>query len=240
MEIVQEITLDKDAGIYLANSMNPLRIEGQKTVGIEVIQQLGWNKPDWFIIPGGNLGNVSALVEGFLLLKETGIIDSLPRVAVAQSSKANPLYKSFLNHFKTFEPIKAETTLASAIQIGNPVSFKRAKRALEISNGVVEEATEDELANLSGYIDKMGMFLDPHTAVAMVALKKLKEKGIIKNNESVVVISTAHGLKFTEFKVNYHKNQLKEVNAKYRNEPILLPPNVKKIKEVIHQKILSL
>lgn len=240
MEIVQEITLDKDAGIYLANSMNPLRIEGQKTVGIEVIQQLGWNKPDWFIIPGGNLGNVSALVEGFLLLKETGIIDSLPRVAVAQSSKANPLYKSFLNHFKTFEPIKAETTLASAIQIGNPVSFKRAKRALEISNGVVEEATEDELANLSGYIDKMGMFLDPHTAVAMVALRKLKEKGIIKNNESVVVISTAHGLKFTEFKVNYHKNQLKEVNAKYRNEPILLPPNVKKIKEVIHQKILSL
>ncbi|GIX43082.1 MAG: threonine synthase [Leptospiraceae bacterium] len=237
MEIVQEVTLDKESGIYLANSMNPLRIEGQKTVGIEVIQQLRWNKPDWFIIPGGNLGNVSALVEGFVLLKETGIINSIPKVAVAQSSKANPLYRSYLNKFQTFEPVKAQTTLASAIQIGNPVSYKRAKRALEISNGVVEEASEDELANMAAYIDKMGMFLDPHTAVAMVALKKLKDKNIIKNNESVVIISTAHGLKFTEFKVNYHKNQLNEVQAKFKNEPILLPPDIKKVKEVIKQKL---
>jgi threonine synthase len=238
MQIVQEITSDKEMGIYLANSMNPLRIEGQKTVGIEVIQQLRWNRPDWFIIPGGNLGNVSALVEGFVLLKETGIIDSIPRVAVAQSSKANPLYKSFLNQFKTFEPVKAQTTLASAIQIGNPVSFKRAKRALEISRGVVEEATEDELANMAAYLDRMGMFLDPHTAVAMVALQKLKNKDIIKNNESVVIISTAHGLKFTEFKVNYHKNQLNEVQAKYANSPIILPPDSEKIKEIIRQKLL--
>ncbi len=237
MQVVQEITANKDSGIYLANSMNPLRIEGQKTVGIEVIQQLRWNVPDWFIIPGGNLGNVSALVEGLLLLKETGIIQRLPGVAVAQSSRANPLYRSYLNQFKKFEPIQAQTTLASAIQIGNPVSYKRAKRALELTNGVVEEATEEELANISGYLDRMGMFLDPHTSVALVALKKLREKSIIKKEDSVVIISTAHGLKFIEFKLNYHKNNIPEVQSIYKNEPIILPPDVKKVIATINDKL---
>lgn len=237
MKLVQEITMDKDLGIYLANSLNPLRIEGQKTVGIEVIQQLQWEAPDWFIIPGGNLGNVSALVEGLLLLKETQIINRLPRVAVAQSANANPLYRSFLNQFQTFEPIKAKNTLASAIQIGNPVSFKRAKRALLLTDGVVEEATEDELANMAGYIDRFGMYLDPHTAVAFVALDKLRRKNIILPKERVVVISTAHGLKFTEFKLNYHKKQIPDVKSRFTNEPLVLEPNLDKIKLVIEKKL---
>lgn len=237
MKIVQEITSDLQSGIYLANSMNPLRIEGQKTVGIEVIQQLKWYEPDWFVIPGGNLGNVSALVEGIKLLYETGVISKIPRVAVAQSHNANPLYKSYLNNFLTFEPVQAKTTLASAIQIGNPVSYKRAKRALIYSNGVVEEATEEELANIAGYLDRMGMFLDPHTAVAFVALIKLKKKGIIKDKENVAVISTAHGLKFVEFKLKYHKKELPEIHSQYANEPIVLEPKIEKVKEVIRKLI---
>ncbi len=235
MKIVQEITSNPENGIYLANSMNPLRIEGQKTVGIEVIQQLGWYVPDWFLIPGGNLGNVSALVEGFKLLYETKIISKIPRVAVAQSHNANPFYKSYLNRFLSFEPVQAKKTLASAIQIGNPVSFKRAKRALEYCNGVVEEVTEEELANTSAYLDTFGMFTDPHTGVALASLIKLKQKGIIEEKETVVVISTAHGLKFVEFKVQYHKKELPNIHSQYVNQPIMIEPEITKIQEKIQQ-----
>ncbi len=238
MNIVKEITSEQESGIYLANSMNPLRIEGQKTVGIEVIQQLGWKVPDWFIIPGGNLGNVSALVEGFKLLKETGIINKIPRVAVAQTSKANPLYISYTKNFEEFISVKAQPTLATAIQIGNPVSYKRAVRALLYSQGVVESVTENELANAAAYLDKLGMYVDPHTGVAVAALKKLRQNHIIQEGESIVIISTAHGLKFTEFKLGYHKKNLKEVDSLFANQPIELKADIKLVKQTI-QRILK-
>ena len=118
MALVQEIT--KERNVYLANSMNSLRIEGQKTVAIELVQQFDWEVPDWVVIPGGNLGNVSALGKGFLMMRDLGLIQKLPRIAVAQAENANPLYRSYLSHFETFEPVQAKKTLASAIQIGNP------------------------------------------------------------------------------------------------------------------------
>src|SRR5271157_2794795 len=151
MKVVQEIT--KDETIYLANSMNSLRIEGQKTVGIEICQQFDWKVPDVIIIPGGNLGNVSALGNGFLMMKNLGLIDSLPRIVVAQAEKSNPLYRSYLKNFESFEPIQAEKTLASAIQIGNPVSIQKAIRVLKQFNGVVEQATEQELADAAALGD---------------------------------------------------------------------------------------
>ena len=124
MEIVKQVA-ERD-GIYLANSMNSLRIEGQKTVGIEIVQQFDWQVPEWIVIPGGNLGNVSALGKGLLELYELGVIDRLPRIACAQAERANPLYTAYLGDFEKFEPIEAQPTLASAIQIGNPVSYERA------------------------------------------------------------------------------------------------------------------
>ena len=120
MKIVQEVC--KKQQIYLANSINSLRIEGQKTISIELCQQFDWAIPDWVIIPGGNLGNISALGKGFLMLKDMGLISKLPRLVCAQSQNANPLYQSYLNNFETFEPVLAKTTLANAIQIGDPVS----------------------------------------------------------------------------------------------------------------------
>src|SRR5213595_2447042 len=135
MTIVQEIT--KEKRIYLANSMNSLRIEGQKTVAIEIVQQFDWEVPDWIIIPGGNLGNVSALGKGFLMMRDLGLIQKLPRIAVAQAENANPLYLSYLKHFESFTPVTAKKTLASAIQIGNPVSYKRAIKVLQQFDGVV-------------------------------------------------------------------------------------------------------
>ncbi len=135
MAIVQEIT--KDKRIYLANSMNSLRIEGQKTVAIEILQQFDWEVPDWIVIPGGNLGNVHALGQGFVMMHELGLIQRLPRICLAQAERANPLYRAFLDDFKRFEPMTAQATLATAIQIGNPVSVKRAIRTLQRFNGVV-------------------------------------------------------------------------------------------------------
>src|SRR4030043_29546 len=124
MRIVQEVTAKEN--IYLANSMNSLRIEGQKTVGIEIVQQFDWQTPDVIIIPGGNLGNVSALGNGLLMMQNLGLISKLPRIVVAQAEHANPLYRSYLKNFETFEPMRARKTLASAIQIGNPVSIEKA------------------------------------------------------------------------------------------------------------------
>ena len=140
MAIVQQLAARKD--FYLANSINSLRIEGQKTISIEIVQQFDWEVPDWIIIPGGNLGNVSALGLGFLMMHELGIIDKLPRIACAQAERANPLYRSYQTGFTEFHAITAQSTQATAIQIGNPVSVHRAIRTLKRFDGIVDQATE--------------------------------------------------------------------------------------------------
>src|SRR6516225_8452562 len=230
MKLVQEIT--KDETLYLANSMNSLRVEGQKTVGIEIVQQFDWQVPDVMIIPGGNLGNVSALGKGLLMMKDFGLIAKLPRIVVAQAQRANPLYRSYLSNFETFEPIQAQKTLASAIQIGNPVSFQKAVRTLKTFNGIVEQATEEELADAVALGDRTGMFNCPHTGVALAVLIKLLKAGKIDKTEQVVVISTAHGLKFTEMKVKYHQRDLGFL-CRYANQPVELPPRLDAVKEAL-------
>ena len=230
MKLVQEIT--KDPTLYLANSMNSLRVEGQKTVGIEIAQQFDWQAPDVIVIPGGNLGNVSALGKGLLMMKDLGLISNLPRIVVAQAERANPLYRSYLNNFETFEPIVAQKTLASAIQIGNPVSFEKAVRTLKQFNGIVEQATEEELADAAALGDRTGMFNCPHTGVALAVLIKLLKAGKIDKTEQVVVISTAHGLKFTEMKVKYHQRDLGFL-CRYANQPVELPPRLDAVKEAL-------
>lgn len=235
MEMVQKISTENN--IYLANSMNSLRIEGQKTISIELCQQFDWEVPDWIIIPGGNLGNISALGKGFLIMKELGLIQKLPRLVCAQAEHANPLYLSYLNNFEEFHPVKAKTTLASAIQIGNPVSVNKAVRILKQFDGIVEQASEDELSNAAALVDKTGTFNCPHTGVALGVFLKLKERNIIDNKDRVVIISTAHGLKFVEFKIGYHKKELEGVFSKYANTPIELPPDYDKVKDAIFKNI---
>ena len=235
MAIVKEVT--QDPTIYLANSMNSLRMEGQKTVGIEIVQQFDWEVPDWIVIPVGNLGNVSALGKGFLMMKELGVIDRLPRIACAQSEKANPLYLSFLTGFREYHPVKAQKTLASAIQIGDPVSYERAVKVLRQFEGVVEQASEDELANAAARADRTGMYCCPHTGVALAVLFKLVERGIIRSDQRVIVISTAHGLKFTNFKVGYHEDTLSEVIAHHRNPPLELPADMRAVREALAREL---
>ncbi len=235
MQIVQELT--QDTSIYLANSMNSLRIEGQKTIGMEVVQQLDWTVPDWFIIPGGNLGNVTALGKGLLMMYELGLIQKLPRIALAQTEKSNPLYLSYLTGFKEFHPVTAKATLASAIRIGNPVSVDKAIQILKNLNGVVEQANEEELSNAASLADFSGLLTDPHTGVALAALQKLQKQHVISKDETVVVISTAHGLKFIDFKLNYHQNKLKEVKPQYINEPKEIEPDINIVKKLVHETI---
>jgi threonine synthase len=224
MRLVQELA--NREGVYLANSMNSLRVEGQKTVAIEIAQQLGWTVPDWVVIPGGNLGNVSALGAGFEMLLALGLVDKRPRICVAQAAHASPLHTSYTNNWAELEPVKAKPTLASAIQIGNPVSFKKAVRALRAFEGVVEAVTEAELADASARCDRGGLFTDPHTGVALAALEKLAARGEVTKDQRVVVVSTASGLKFADFKVGYHEGKLADVPApKHRNTPVELPEN---------------
>lgn len=220
MAIVQRLAVNE--GVYLANSMNSLRIEGQKTVGIEIVQQFGWQAPDTIVIPGGNLGNVTALGAGLDLMLALGVIGTRPRLVVAQAASANPLYLAYRNAWR-YEPIVAQPTAASAIRIGNPVSVHKAMATLRRYNGMVGQATEQELADAAALADREGFFACPHTGVALAVTRQLAAAGQIGRDERVVVISTANGLKFAEFKTGYHTGALTHVSPSHANRPIELP-----------------
>ena len=229
MRVVQRLTdtTKGDTGIYLANSMNSLRVEGQKTIALEIVQQFDWEVPDWVLVPGGNLGNVSAIAKGFLEMQRLGLIATPPRLVCCQAAHANPLFMAYERaraagrplELDDFEAVQAKPTLASAIQIGNPVSLSKAVKAIVETEGMVLQATESQLANASARADRTGLFSCPHTGVALACLEQLIERQVIAKDERVVVISTAHGLKFTEFKAGYHRGELGFESA-HANVPI--------------------
>lgn len=237
MKIVQEVTADNR--IYLANSMNSLRVEGQKTISPEICQELGWNVPDTIIIPGGNLGNVSALAKGFDDCLAMGLIERKPRIVVAQAANANPFYEAYKRGFDKLVPVHAKKTLASAIQIGNPVSYPKAERAIRNYNGIVVEVSEEELANAAERGDRIGLYTCPHTGVALGALFKLREEGKIDKDEEVIVISTAHGLKFTEFKVSYHKKELEGIVSRYANPIFEAPAEIGPVMDILKKEMAN-
>jgi len=237
MALVARLT--EDPSIYLANSMNSLRVEGQKTISVEMVQQFDWEVPHTIIIPGGNLGNVSALGAGFEMMHDLGLIARLPRIVVAQAERANPLYQAYQQGWDSFHAMTAKKTAASAIQIGNPVSVQKAIRILQKFEGIVEQASEDELANAAALADRCGMFNCPHTGVALAALIKLKAAGRITPDERVIVISTANGLKFSEFKVGYHRGTLEGVTARHANLPVELPADFDAVRRAIDERTSS-
>lgn len=235
MRLIRDVTAELP--IYLANSLNSLRLEGQKTAAIEILQQFEWQVPDWVIVPGGNLGNIYAFYKGFSMCKELGLVDRIPRLVCAQAANANPLYLAFQNGFENFKAVKASTTFASAIQIGDPVSIDRAIYALKNSDGIVEEATEEELMDAAAEADLTGMFNCPHTGVALVALKKLRQRGVIGENDRTVVVSTAHGLKFAQSKVDYHSKGIEGMAGTFANPPVTVKDNLGSVMDVLKQRI---
>jgi len=236
MAIVQRLA--EEEGVYLANSMNSLRLEGQKTLSIEIVQQFDWTVPDVIIIPGGNLGNVSAIGAGFDLMLALGLVTRRPRIVVAQAEAANPLYLAYRNGW-SYAPVTARTTLASAIQIGNPVSIDRAVRTLRQDDGIVEQASEDELANAAARADRSGMFNCPHTGVALAALEKLVARGDIDRRSRVIVVSTANGLKFADLKVAYHTGTLAGVTPRFANPPVELPEDYDAVRRALDRVTAS-
>lgn len=189
--------------------------------------------PDWVIVLGGNLGNTYAFYKGSHMCEELGLVDRIPRLVCAQAANANPLYRYFSAGWKDFKAVKANTTFASAIQIGDPVSIDRAVYALKKSNGIVEEATEEELMDAMAQADSTGMFICPHTGVALTALIKLRNRGIIGPNDRTVVVSTAHGLKFTQSKIDYHSKEIPDMVCRFANPPVQVKADFGSVMDVL-------
>lgn len=214
MELVRLVS--EELGIYLLNSINPFRLEGQKSIMFEALQQLRWQVPDWIVVPGGNLGNSSAFGKGLLEMLELGLIDRLPRLAIIQAEGANPLYRHFNSGFRKFEAVKAET-IATAIKIGNPVNLQKAIRALEWTSGVVEAVSDQQIMDAKAVIDGVGIGCEPASACSVAGTKKLVERGIIKRGDTVLGVLTGHVLKDPEATIAYHADQLADLSPTYAN-----------------------
>ena len=197
----------KRAPVFLLNSVNPYRLEGQKTPAFEIAEEMGWAVPDHIIVPGGNLANSSALGKGFLELRSLGLIDRLPRISVVQAEGANPLYRLIAEGRDELMPVEAETR-ASAIRIGNPASWRKALRILTLTGGCCEQVSEAEIALAKAGIGAEGIGCEPASAVTLAGLKKLVARGSIAREESVVLFLTGHTLKDSDYTIHYHRGQL--------------------------------
>ena len=195
------------APVFLLNSVNPYRLEGQKTPAFEIAEEMGWTVPDHILVPGGNLANSSALGKGFLELKSLGLIDRLPRISIIQAEGANPLYRMIESGADELMPVEADTR-ASAIRIGNPASWRKALRILEATNGCCEQVSEGEIALAKAEIGAEGIGCEPASAVTLAGLKKLLAKGSIDREESVVLFLTGHTLKDSDYTIHYHRGEL--------------------------------
>ena len=193
--------------VYLLNSVNPYRIEGQKTAAIELLEQLNWEVPDHIVVPGGNLGNSSAIGKALMEVRQLGLISRLPKLSIVQAEGANPLFTMVHSSAKNIVPVQAET-LATAIRIGNPASWKKALRVLQATGGKVEQASEVEIAQAKAEIGADGVGCEPASAVTLAGLKKLTAQGFVKSGETVVLILTGHLLKDPEFTLKFHRGEL--------------------------------
>ncbi len=220
---VRQIARDrKELGIYLMNSVNPFRLEGQKAIMLRILEALDWDVPDWIVVPGGNLGNCSAFGKAFAELKELGLIDRIPRLAVIQAQGANPLHELVNKHGVTWNDGRwdrdtvqnyykeqdgqgyAAKTIASAIEIGRPVNFAKALRALDIMNGVVREVDDNTILEYKAMVGRYGFGSEPASAASVAGAHQLVKEGVIGTDERVVCILTGHVLKDPDATVKYH------------------------------------
>ena len=197
-------------GIYLVNSINPFRIEGQKTIVWELLQDLNWRAPDWIVVPAGNLGNTSAFGKALREAFANGWIGRMPRLASIQAQGANPFFRSYVDEFRSRHRVSAET-VASAIRIGDPVSYEKAVQAIRDTNGVVEEVTDAEILEAKREIDQLGIGCEPASATTLAGVKKLRAAGVMREDEQTVCVLTGNILKDPE--ANYRSENVLEINA---------------------------
>lgn len=197
-------------GVYLANSVNPYRIAGQKTIVFELLQQLGWRAPDWIALPAGNLGNTSAFGAALREARELGLIDSIPRIAAVQASGAAPFAASFREHFRERHTVQAET-VATAIRIGDPASYTRAVRVIRETNGVVLAVSDAEILEAKAVVDASGVGCEPASAASVAGVRALASRGMIGRGDVVVSVLTGHILKDPEILLQSHANRPIEI-----------------------------
>ena len=223
MSAIREFS--KDPSVYLVNSINPFRIEGQKTVAFELAEQLGWRAPDHLVLPGGNLGNSSAFGKGFRELLKSGLIERQPKITVVQAEGAAPFARYYAEDQADFVNEENPKTLASAIKIGAPVSWRKAWRAVSETHGSVMTVSEQEIADAKAMIGRDGIGCEPASATTVAGIRKLVAEGVIKENENVVGVLTGHLLKDTDYVMKYHSETLigpdgEHLRGRFVNRPI--------------------
>jgi len=239
MRLVRELTQETD--VYLLNSINPFRLEGQKAIIIEMMEQCEWEPPDWIVLPGGNLGNTSAFGKGLAELKELGFIDRMPRLAVIQAEGASPFYEMFRSSRESLSPVANPVTLATAIRIGDPVSWKKALRAINWTNGVVERVSEQEIADAKALIGADGIGCEPASAATLAGIKKLAQSGMIDKSDQVIGVLTGNLLKDPNYTIRYHTGELKleeagmqhQIEGNFANKPLRAAANKEEIRRVL-------
>lgn len=240
MRVVREMAEETD--LYLLNSINPFRLEGQKAIAIELMEQLDWRAPDWIIVPGGNLGNSSAIGKALYELYSLGFISRLPRLAVIQAERASPFYDLFASADRqSLKAFARPETLATAIRIGNPVSWKKALRALVWTDGVVERVTEQELADAKAVIGSDGIGCEPASAATLAGLRRLVAGNQIAKDAEVVAILTGNLMKDSGYTISYHTEKLaletdggrQEIKSNFANRPVRVEADKEKIKKLL-------
>lgn len=232
MDLVERICAAE--GIYLLNSLNPFRIEGQKAIGWELMQDLDWEVPDWLVLPGGNLGNSSAIYKALQEMLDLGVIGRLPRFAIVQAQGANPLFTAF----KTGKPLEAVPkahTLATAIKIGNPVSWKKSMRGVVATGGVVEEVTDQEILDAKAQVDAAGIGAEPASCATVAGLRKLVAAGVIRPSDRVCGILTGHLLKDPDAVVGYHRGTLEGIVSNYANAPVSVDATLEAVTRAVRE-----
>ncbi|MDQ3929849.1 MAG: threonine synthase, partial [Chloroflexota bacterium] len=233
MSLVQEAC--RELGIYLVNSVNPFRIEGQKTIGLEILQQLAWEPPDWIVLPAGNLGNTAALGKALQQALELGLIDRVPRIASVQASGANPFFQSYRTGFSERFTVTAHT-IATAIKIGAPVSFARARRAIEATNGLVVQVPDEAILEAKAVIDRAGIGCEPASAASVAGARQLVLDGAIAGGEKVVCILTGHLLKDSDTTLDYHLGRTGAASA-YSNRPVAVDATLHAVRKTLESHL---
>jgi threonine synthase len=219
-----------ELGVYLLNSINPFRIEGQKTIVLELLQQLSWDPPDWIVLPAGNLGNTAAFGKALRESQEWGLISRRPRLAAVQASGAAPFVRSFEEGFSQRHRVKANT-VATAIKIGNPASYDRAVTAIQETNGVVLAVHDADLLEAKAAVDASGVGCEPASAAAVAGLRQLVTRGMIKPSDRVVAILTGHILKDPGLLLRYHQEM--EPPPPGANRPIEIEASLAEVERVL-------
>ncbi|MCX2727479.1 threonine synthase [Thermomicrobium sp. 4228-Ro] len=227
MQLVEAASSELD--LYLLNSVNPFRLEGQKTIVFELLHQLAWEPPDWIVLPGGNLGNTAAFGAALEQLVRWGLVAQLPRLAVIQAEGAAPFYAAYRSGFVELRPVRAET-VATAIRIGNPVSYERARRAIEFTRGVVEIVSDEEILDAKAVVDRAGIGCEPASAASVAGVRKLVAQGVIRPGDRVVAVLTGHVLKDPDAIIAYH---LAGERRPLANRPVTIPPSLAALREVL-------